>query len=475
MRVESDATDQIKSVVDVSNSGLTVNGSPEKPNGHFDGYNNYGDNVGNIKSNSPENDPTAPLMVLNADNLANTVPNMGPQVNSQLCPGAPHSPGWEAGGISDAYSSHSQATPLEVETEKKVKSRSDKDSSNLEVRYKIQRVTDQFLGNEWLQATQAYLIISLWQHVISENVFWSKMSEVHYPLEGNGLADIGDGKHPIQTGDCLYTVAILATESYSQVAVDAEYEAQFLKKGTILQFRNIVQHFHAPARPTGHADSETYLVRRDTLLGQLLHALSRPELELYAESMEKDALHPAGPLDICVMSHLMKKDIQVYRQVDAPQEQTSNPVLAKCLDTLSNAEQSFRIFLHKGHFMPLPEVLPPTTVHRISRSYLDAWPSGGPFESLWLKIRELLINTSRADYLQHDHWGVMLSSATSLGLLGLRELMYLSIVNLGWKGAANQAMRLMGSLTFRTSQLLKLVIPASIQRCGTGNLRLISL
>jgi len=180
-----------------------------------------------------------------------------------------------------------------------------------------------------------------------------------------------------------------------------------------------VQHFYDPARPTEHANSGIYSVRRATLLGQLLQVLSPSELELYVKSMENDAQHPAGPLDICVLSHLMKKDIQVYRQVDELQEQVANPVLAKCLDTLSNAEQSFRIFLHKGHFTPLPEVLPPATVHRISRSCLDAWPSRRPFESLGHKTRKLLINTSRADYLQHDHWGVTLSSATSLGSLDL--------------------------------------------------------
>ncbi len=240
-------------------------------------------------------------------------------------------------------------------------------------------------------------------------------------------------------------------------------------------FQKDRQHFYNPARPTEQSNLSIYSVRRATLLGQLLEVSSPTELELYVKSMENDAQHPAGSLDIYILSHLMKKDIQVYRQVDELQEQVSNPVLAKCLDTLSNAEQSFRIFLHKDHFTPLPEVLSPTTFHHISRSYLDVWPARRPFESLGHKIRELLINTSRADYLQHDHWGVTLTSATSLGFLGLRELMYLSIVNLVWKGAANQAMRLIRSLTFQTSEHLQLVIPASIQRCGTGNLRKVSL
>jgi hypothetical protein len=203
-------------------------------------------------------------------------------------------------------------------------------------------------------------------------VFWSKTSDAHYPLGGNGLSDTGDSKQPTQKGDCLYTVAILATERYSQVVDAVEYETQFLKQGTINQLKKIVQHFYDPAGSTEHANSDIYSVRRATLLGQLLQVLSPTELELYVKSMENDAQHPAGPLDICVLSHLIKKDIQVYHQVDELQEQVTNPVLAKCLDTLSNAEQSFRIFLHKGHFAPLPEVLPPATVHRISRSCLDA-------------------------------------------------------------------------------------------------------
>jgi hypothetical protein len=79
------------------------------------------------------------------------------------------------------------------------------------------------------------------------------------------------------------------------------------------------------------------------------------------------------------------------------------------------------------------------------------------------------------DYLQHDHWGVTLSSATSLGSLDLRELMYFLIVNLVWKEASNQDKRFMRSLTFRTSEHLQLVIPTSMQLCDTGNLRKISL
>jgi hypothetical protein len=190
--------------------------------------------------------------------------------------------------------------------------------------------------------------------------------------------------------------------------------------------------------------------------------------------MENSAPHPAGSLEICVLSHLMKKDIQVYRQVDELQERVSNPVLAICLDTLSKADKSFKILLHQGHFTPLPEVLCPTTIHLISRSCLDIWSSMGPSKSLWPKIRGLLINTSRVDRLQHDHWNVTLSSATSRGSLGLRELLNLEIVSPEWKRASDQVMRLMQSLSFRASKHLKLVIPASIQHCGTGNLSRIS-
>ncbi len=137
----------------------------------------------------------------------------------------------------------------------------------------------------------------------------------------------------------------------------AEFEAQFLKKGTIHHLKKIVRHFYIPTRTalsTEQEDSGDYSVRRATLLGQLLQTLSWGEFEQYAESMENGATHPAGPLEICVLSHLMKKDIQVYRQMDELQEKVSNPVLAICLDTLSKTEKSFKILLHKDHFTPLP-------------------------------------------------------------------------------------------------------------------------
>jgi hypothetical protein len=210
---------------------------------------------------------------------------------------------------------------LDMKIELEIRDRFVRDSTILGIRHKIQRAANQFLENEWLQATQAILINSLGQRTISESVFWSKTFDAHYPLGGNGLSDTGDRKQPTQKGDCLYTAAILATERYSQVVDAVEYETQFLKQGTINQLKKIVQHFYDPARPTEHANSGIYSVRRATLLGQLLQVLSPSELELYVKSMENDAQHPAGPLDICVLSHLMKKDIQVYRQVDELQEQ----------------------------------------------------------------------------------------------------------------------------------------------------------
>ena len=118
--------------------------------------------------------------------------------------------------------------------------------------------------------TQVILINNLGEHTISEDVFWSKISDTHFPLWGNGLVDTGESKQPTQKGDCLYTAAILATERYSQVVDAVEYETQFLKQGTINQLKKIVQHFYDPARSTEHANSGIYSVRRATLLGQLL-------------------------------------------------------------------------------------------------------------------------------------------------------------------------------------------------------------
>ena len=402
------------------------------------------------------------------------------QDNNQHSSMTAHSPGWRVYKSDTAGSNHLKpsAESSDTSTELETKDWMDRGSTILGIRYKIQRATDQFLDNEWLQTTLLLLLHSLDRQSLSEHDFWSKMTMAHYPLWGNGLAAEGDGRQPSLKGDCLYTAAILATERYSQAVEFAESEAQFLKKGTIHHLKKIVRHFYGPTRtalPTEQEDSGDYLVRRATLLGQLLQTLSWDEFEQYAESMENGAPHPAGPLEICVLSHLMKKDIQVYRQVDELQDKVSNPVLAICLDTLSQAENSFKILLHEGHFTPLPEVLCPTTIHLISRNCLDIWSSGGPSESLWPRIRGLLINTSRVDHLQHDHWSVALSSATSMGSLGLRELLYLAIVSPEWKRAADQAMRLMRSLSFRASKHLKLVIPASIHRCGTGNLNRISL
>jgi hypothetical protein len=125
--------------------------------------------------------------------------------------------------------------------------------------------------------------------------------------------------------------------------------------------KKIARHFYSPTRtaiPTEQEDSGKYSVRRATLLGQLLQTLSWDEFEQYAERMDNSAPHPAGSLEICVLSHLMKKDIQVYRQVDELQEKASNPVLAICLDTLSKTDKSFKILLHKD------------TSHRFRRCYV---------------------------------------------------------------------------------------------------------
>jgi hypothetical protein len=83
---------------------------------------------------------------------------------------------------------------------------------------------------------------------LSENDFWSKITEAHYPLWGNGPAADGDGRQPSLKGDCLYTVAILATERYSQAVESVEFEAQFLKKGTIHHLKKIARHFYSPTR-----------------------------------------------------------------------------------------------------------------------------------------------------------------------------------------------------------------------------------
>ncbi len=127
------------------------------------------------------NSSTAPITGLNEDNLVDGDPSIGLQVNSQLCLGASHSPGWEVGKISYAYSNQAKATILDMKIELEVRDRFVRDSTILGIRHKIQRATDQFLENEWLQATQAILINSLGQHTISESVFWSKTSDAHYP------------------------------------------------------------------------------------------------------------------------------------------------------------------------------------------------------------------------------------------------------------------------------------------------------
>ena len=353
---------------------------------------------------------------------------------------------------------------------------SNRDSSAiLKIRYKLQEATDQFVKNEWLQVSLAVLIA---QQTISEKIFWSRLNDLHFPLAGNGLADKEDSKQSTVRGDCLYTATTLTMESYSyNNNAMVETRAQLLKSKTIEHLERMVQHLHGPALPAEYPDTNLYSFRKATLLGQLLQVLSPTELQEYKESMRSGDPHPAGPLDICVLSHLLGKDIKVYRQVEGLRQQV--PVLAKCLDTLSNAEQSFNIFLQEGHFTPLPEVLPLTTDQHILRHHLDIWEVEHPKRrwhsgTLWRKVKALIINTSR-DHLQHDHWVMTLSSAASLGYVGLRELMYCSTVNKEWKGAVSQAMGLVVSLTFWPCKQLPLVIPIAIQRCGMGNLRNISL
>ncbi len=126
LKVESDTTVQIKSEVGALSVELKAKSQSENPNRNFDGYNKYGDSFGNRDQTSPRASP------------------------DQLCLGASHSPGWEVGKISDAYSNQAKATILDMKIELEIRDLFVRDSTILGIRHKIQRATNQFLENEWM-------------------------------------------------------------------------------------------------------------------------------------------------------------------------------------------------------------------------------------------------------------------------------------------------------------------------------------
>ena len=196
----------------------------------------------------------------------------------------------------------------------RTRDRSDKVHNILGIRYKLQRAADRFLTNEWLQVSLAVLMT---QQAISERAFWSKLKDLNLPLAGNGITDEKCSHQSTRTRDCLYTAATLVMDGYSRDNTETvETKAQRLKKGTIEHLERIVQHLQGSGFPTEQSDTDRYSVSGATLLGQLLRVLSPAELQEYTWSMKLGAPHPAGPLDICALSHFLGKDFKVYRQVD---------------------------------------------------------------------------------------------------------------------------------------------------------------
>ena len=343
-----------------------------------------------------------------------------------------------------------------------------------EVINKIQIIADTVSNNVWLTITLAILTAARAEQTISKEHFWTKVDEVCRPLLGAGPKQI------LNEGNCLYIAAIMASTIYDQN--DLDQRARELKKEAGQHFKQILQNLNAPERGV---DTGRFTVRRDSLLGQLLHALTPAELNEYASHMNENPTLPAGPLDISILSHLMGREIQVYRWIDRPQGWESAPVLAKCHETLSGSVLTLQLLFDQDHFTPLPPVLPPGTIHHIATSpgALDILGTGGMKTMMLDKIKRLMINLNREDRTQNDHWSITFTQASTQESVGLMELRQMSRVNKQWHNAAGLAIKHLHALTFQsTSPLtagntlrLDAFIPIAISACKSKNLRTISL
>jgi hypothetical protein len=337
---------------------------------------------------------------------------------------------------------------------------------------------------------------------------------INEPIQGNGRAKrahsqgAAGGFEQETSGsqclekDCLFGAVALAQQRSVHAlaeAFDLETLAGEVKAQAQIHLIQIVK-----KKANEQTTTEVASVDPRSLLGRLITRLSVEELRIYAEfmnPMQNNTTIPAGALDICVLSHMMRWEFQVYRQI-AVMTRDGLSEYGICLDTGSGYSKTVKLLYHDNHYTLLPEALPldfricDTPRVWIFEATHDNGQTAGDksdFSTSSLnqeergslqtrkrtenKVGIAMCDVSRVDNTQNNPWETVLSISSTSGIMGFLELQCVAVINRHWRSLAKHAMRLLPALTFQASSSLtenRGEFPMAytllvIQACGSDN------
>jgi WD40 repeat protein len=389
----------------------------------------------------------------------------------------------------------------------------------------VQIIADATGTNFWNNATNILLGQMLTEKRITIEEYIEKWAAANVPLQGNGrpkrtlqqddsppawIEQEAGMTHSFER-DCLFGAAVMAQQRSRHIptqAVEHEKLAGAVKIQTQEHMLNL-----AKTKDNERIIPAIAPVHSSSLLGQVIEKLTAEDLRAYANSMNhtyENTTIPAGALDICVLAHMLQWDFQVYRQLEEP---TSDGLFthAICLDTRSGTKKTVKLLYHNNHYALLPEVLPQdfkinvtplvwalktrqdkTMENDLTMGGITKHSTSGPNKEeiqghqIWRiieKIDRTLLNISRVDNLQNDHWDTVLAVSAMEGMMGLLELRCVSTINRQWHANTILAMKLLRVLSFQASSPLtenRGAFPMShilsvIQACGSYNTRKIDM